>query len=183
MKYLNSAQRLSQKTMELTYVLIDFSGSMFCDDYKPTRKDGAIEANIKLIETKAKLHPQDQVGIIGFGSNAQVIHRNVPVGEDGVNLCRYLRKNKLSLGGTDFNKTLKLAERCLLNDVSQNESSSIFSKLIGEFLFDPIDSNSRHIEKLNNKSNITDGSSCLPMADTTVEALRLVSQNVLSLLG
>ena len=55
MKYLNSAQRLSNQANELMYVLIDLSPSMECNDYQPSRKDGAIEANKRLIEAKAEL--------------------------------------------------------------------------------------------------------------------------------
>ena len=67
MKYLNYAQRLLTQAMEIVWILIDYSPSMESDDYKPSRIEGAIKANTKLIETKAGLYPQDMMGVDTVG--------------------------------------------------------------------------------------------------------------------
>ena len=69
MRYLDFANRIqANKTAETLLTLIDLSPSMEDDDWKPSRKAGAIRANIELIKLKAQHHPRDVAGVIGFGS-------------------------------------------------------------------------------------------------------------------
>ena len=76
MKYLNSANPVSGNGKpQFLMTLIDLSPSMGVRDWKPSRREGAIKANIELIELKAKYHPHDMVGVIGFGSHAKLLHR------------------------------------------------------------------------------------------------------------
>jgi len=70
MKHLQSANRLSSEVIEKIYLLIDLSGSMDEEDYTPSRKEGALQAALKFIDTKANLYPKDQVGIVGFAERA-----------------------------------------------------------------------------------------------------------------
>ena len=67
MKYLDFANNIQSNTSETLMTLIDLSPSMNYDDWKPTRKAGAITANNELIKIKLKSHPDDRMGIIGFG--------------------------------------------------------------------------------------------------------------------
>ncbi len=134
MRYLNAAQRVKATVMELVFVLIDFSASMDTEDFRPSRKAGAIEANKRLIETKARAFPDDQLGIIVFSDNAKVLHRPVPVGSGSQALCKSLRKRKIPGGGTNFTAALELAERCLFGSYSYDEPQSFFGKAFSEFL-------------------------------------------------
>ena len=65
MEYLNSANSIrSNGRPEMVISLIDYSPSMDYDDWKPTRLDGAIKANLKLMEIKASKHPEDVMGVV-----------------------------------------------------------------------------------------------------------------------
>ena len=137
MNYLNSAQRISKETVELTYILIDISSSMDAVDYKPTRKDGAIQANMKLVQTKSKIHPQDYLGIIAFNRSAHLLHGHEPVGKGSQSLCQTLRRNTIGGGSTDFTKALKLAKQCLFQTMVQKKNpTSIFSRFFGDLFLE-----------------------------------------------
>ena len=124
MKYLNFTNLISSNSKpELIMTLIDSSGSMGNDDWKPTRKEGAIKANIELIKTKARLHPQDKMGIIGFNSNATLLHHLICIGENTESLTVALN-NTLSQGSTNFIAALELAEDCLFSE-SPPQSSNL----------------------------------------------------------
>ena len=78
MEYLNFALQISNNERpERLISLVDVSPSMDEEDWKPSRKAGAIQANIELVKVKAKYHPHDVVGIVGFGSEAKVLHSPV----------------------------------------------------------------------------------------------------------
>ena len=113
MRYLNSANRISgTEQPERVMSLIDLSPSMDEKDWKPSRKAGAIKANIELIKNKAQQYPQDIVGIIGFGSSAKLLHRPVQLQGNCENLCNSLR-NLPHPYGTDFTAALRLAKEHL----------------------------------------------------------------------
>ena len=149
MKYLNAAQRLSNNTNELVYVLIDLSPSMECDDYQPTRLAGAIEANKRLIETKAELFPEDRLGIIGFSGMAEVCHQATSAGKGKSDLCKALRNINTPGGGTNFIAPLELAEKCFFGGQTYPESQGLLERIFTGFFLEPEVQNSRNIQKPN----------------------------------
>jgi hypothetical protein len=155
MKYLNAAQRLSSKAKELIFVLIDLSPSMESDDYQPSRKDGAIEANKRLIETKAELFPEDQIGIIDFGETAHLLHAPVPAGAGFADLCKAMRQKLPDSCGTDFTAALELTERCLFCRQKPNTPQGLLGRIFREMFLEPEVQNSRNIQKPNVSGNIT----------------------------
>jgi len=156
MKYLNCANRVLRDILfEIIIIIIDLSGSMEIDDWKPSRKVGAVKANKKLIQVKAQYHPQDQVGIIGFGTKAILIHDLVRLDSGADSLCRVL-ENTPSMGYTNFNAALKLAESCIFGrSVIHNKSdrkglSGVFSNL----LYGPVKRSSYQIKENSTDSKI-----------------------------
>lgn len=137
MKYLQTAKRQREDIIEIVYMLVDISGSMYIDDYRPSRLEGAIEANMKFIETKVRLHPEDRVGIIGFDGRGYLLCPDVPVGEGIERLSRSFKRDSGDGGGTDFTSALKLAEKCLFGTYSSvggigSEVSRFFKNLFME---------------------------------------------------
>lgn len=154
MKYLNSAQRLSNLIKELVYVLIDLSISMTIKDYRPSRKGGAIKANKCLIEAKAELFPDDRLGIIGFSGQAEVCHRAVSLGEGASGLCKALRNIKASGEGTNFIAPLELAERCIFGGAVPNAPQGLFGSMFRKIFLEPEVQDSQNIQKPNVSGNI-----------------------------
>jgi len=73
MRYLDFANRIqANKATETLLNLIDLSPSMEDDDWKPSRRVGAIAANEELIANKLKHHSEDRMGIIGFSGDAEL---------------------------------------------------------------------------------------------------------------
>jgi len=113
MEYLNLANHVQTGNLpEFLMTLIDLSGSMDSDDWKPSRKAGAIKANKELIRVKAKHHPQDRVGIVGFGTEAELLHEPVCLADELYSLYRALKRLP-DMGLTNFTAALELAEACL----------------------------------------------------------------------
>ncbi len=76
MRYLDFASSTSNTCdvqWERLVVAIDTSGSMDFDDWKPTRLEAAKEATAALIEQKRRIAPEDEVAIVTFDNEAQVI--------------------------------------------------------------------------------------------------------------
>jgi Mg-chelatase subunit ChlD len=112
-KYLNFAYRsIKEALIEFLVILIDLSNSMLSDDWPPSRKAAATKANIELIKIKAQQHPDDIVGIIGFGTDAKVLHPPVCLREGTGSLCQAL-KSLPDMNWTNFTAALELAEACL----------------------------------------------------------------------
>ena len=155
MRYLNYANRNNENIPEFLWTLLDFSGSMYEDDYKPSRIEGAIKANTKLIKTKAGLYPQDQMGIIAFDDKAHVLHTPAAIGKGSKSLCNSLRKDIEENGGTNFTAALELAEKCLFTSTIIKKPSGIFSRLFSEILFESPEHDLGHIRKINTQDKIT----------------------------
>jgi len=114
MKYLNFANPVSGNGKpEFLMTLIDLSPSMEDDDWKPSRKAGAIKANIELIKLKARHHPRDVAGVIGFGSYAELLHDPVKLANGARSICDSL-KHIPDPNGTNFTAALEMAEDCFL---------------------------------------------------------------------
>lgn len=136
MKYLDFANHTqSNATSETLMTLIDLSPSMDYDDWKPTRKAGAITANKELINIKLKSHPQDRMGIIGFGNNAKLLHSPIRISKGIQGLQRALN-NPDGSGGTNFTAALALAENCFLGKVNQ-PASNFFTRMLSEIFIEP----------------------------------------------
>ena len=75
---------------------------------------GAVAANKELIRVKVENYPTDSMGIIGFGTNAEVLHAPVLVGTGAQSLCRVLDRVE-GMGETNITEALELAEDELLS--------------------------------------------------------------------
>ena len=135
MKYLNFANPVSGNGKpEFLMTLIDLSPSMDDDDWKPTRKAGAIAANTELIKAKAKCHPQDKLGIIGFSRHAWLLHDPVCLRNGTESLLRVL-ENPSGGYSTNFTDALELAESCL-SDVKRKPANKFFSKMLTGLIYE-----------------------------------------------
>ena len=114
MKYMNFANGIQSNGTETLITLLDCSPSMEEEDMGCSRLEAAILANLELCKAKAKMHPEDRVGIIGFGDEARVLHGPVRVGHGLESLQKALKRRWLS-SGTNFTKALALAGRCFSN--------------------------------------------------------------------
>lgn len=150
MKYLNLANHFQVGALpELLVTLIDLSGSMDSDDWKPSRKAGAIKANKELIKVKAQNYPQDKVGIIGFGTDAELIHEPVCLAYGAESLCKALKRLP-DMGWTNFKAALELAEACLFGRSIGSKKAAGgkgVGKFFSELLYGPLQQSSNHIRE------------------------------------
>ena len=158
MKYLDFANHIQSKAAtEALLTLIDLSPSMDDDDWKPTRKAGAITANEELIRKKLKCHPQDKMGIIGFSSNARLLHPPVCMSKGANSLQRALIKTA-AFGGTNFTAALELAETCFFGNLSRQKDGFLYRFLAEMFVeSDYKPRNRREIAGLKRIIMLTDG--------------------------
>jgi len=150
MKYLSFADRvLKTILLEILITIIDLSGSMDTEDWKPSRKAGAIKANRELIKVKAQHYPQDKVGIIGFGTGAEILHEPVCLSQGAESLSNAL--NGLpDMGYTNFKAALELAETCLFGKTVPSTHSYLGKGLSGFFsqlLYGSVQSTETHIKE------------------------------------
>lgn len=131
MKYLSFANRVLKDILfEIVIVIIDLSGSMNTSDWKPSRKAGAVKANKELIRVKAQNYPKDMVGIIGFGTDAELLHE--PFGLAGGDKSLYKALTDLpDMGYTNFAAALKLAEACLFGKPASTTKTTARKKAVG----------------------------------------------------
>lgn len=135
MKYLNFANSVTDSSkQEYVMALIDLSPSMDEDDWRPTRKAGAIKANIELMKVKARYHPRDELGIIGFSRHARVLHNMVQLG-NGIKSLQRALSDPSGSHSTNFTAALELAEACLW-DKKPKSTGNFFSKLLSEILYE-----------------------------------------------
>jgi len=140
MKYLNFANAVSGNgQLEFLMTLIDLSPSMDDDDWKPSRKAGAIRANIELIKLKARHHPQDIAGVIGFGSYAKILHDPVKLADGARSICDSL-KHIPEPDGTNFTAALKMAEDCFFGmskPLKNNIGRRPLIRALSELFYEP----------------------------------------------
>ncbi len=140
MKYLNFAKPASGNGQsEFLLTLIDLSPSMEYDDWKPSRKAGALKANIELIKLKARHHPQDVAGVIGFGSYAELLHDPVKLADGARSICDCL-KHIPDPDGTNFTAALKMAEDCFRNApklLKNNIMKKPLIRALSELFYEP----------------------------------------------
>ena len=138
MKYLDFASHAqSNKTSETLMTLIDLSPSMEYDDWKPSRKTGAIKANKELIKLKLKSHPDDRMGIIGFGDTARLLHAPVCISK-GIHSLQRALNNPQGSCGTNFTAALTLTESCFNGKINQ-PTSNFFTRMLSEIFVEPED--------------------------------------------
>ena len=135
MKYLNFANPIhTNEQPEMLLTLIDLSGSMNCDDLRPTRKEAAIKANEQIIMVKKQQHPGDKIGIIGFKDSAELLL--APTHPSSIsNPKKAIHCNTLT-GGTDFVAPLELAYDCFFEGATTTTNNP-FSKLLSTIFFEP----------------------------------------------
>jgi len=98
------------------------------EDWNPSRLAGAIKANVKLMEIKARQHPKDRMGLIGFWDKAKVLHPPVSPATTMNGLQNILR-NASGGWGTNFTAALELAEEHLQGR-SGSSSEGFLSKML-----------------------------------------------------
>ena len=116
--------------------LIDLSPSMDHNDYKPSRKAGAIKANKELIKIKLNSSPKDKMGIIGFGNNAKLLHPPACLSTGSVSLQNAL-KNPQGSFGTNFTAALRLAKTHLFNTNDSKAKRLLLSRILSEMFVEP----------------------------------------------
>ena len=155
MNYLNFAHRtLNCGLIEFLMILIDLSNSMNSEDWQPSRKAGAAKANIELIKVKTQHYPDDIVGIIGFGINAQVLHPPIRLREGADSLCGAL-DSLPDMNWTNFTTALELAEACLFDGPVPKATprSRGISGFLSWLLYDQQKLNSSYIREITKKGN------------------------------
>ncbi|MCK4998030.1 MAG: VWA domain-containing protein [Anaerohalosphaera sp.] len=131
MRYFDFANKVqSNGSSETLMTLIDLSPSMDFKDWKPSRIAGAITANKELIKLKLQSHPDDKMGIIGFGGTARILHAPVCVSKGIQGLQRALIDPRAPYG-TNFTAALNLAGRCFLGKINQ-PVSNFFSRMLSD---------------------------------------------------
>ena len=81
---------------ERLIIAIDCSPSMEYDDWPPTRLEAAKEAANALIRRKARIAPDDQVGLVSYARRAVAICRPMLASQSEAHLCRAI--DRMSLG-------------------------------------------------------------------------------------
>jgi hypothetical protein len=151
MKYLNFANPVSgNRQPEFLMTLIDLSPSMDDKDWKPSRKAGALKANIELIKAKVKYHPQDKLGIIGFSRHARLLHDPVCLRDSTESLLKAL-KNPSGGYSTNFTVALELAEECLFRR-KRKLANKFFSKVLSGIFYEPEQNHVKPTNPYNNRA-------------------------------
>jgi len=139
MKYHNFANRVSDNNKpEMLLSLIDLSPSMDWNDYEPSRKAGAIKANIELLKLKLEFSPQDMMGIVGFGDDAKLLHPLVCLSTGSASLRKALKDPQGSCG-TNFTSALKLAKSHLFSCDSTMTDEPLLSRILSMAFLEPAD--------------------------------------------
>ena len=94
---------------EQTVIVEDKSGSMAerYDDSMP-KIEAAIRANINMVLNKARIDPQDEVGLVTFDSQAQILLHLCPIISHKQQIINTLQSLDAE-GGTDINEGLLVA--------------------------------------------------------------------------
>lgn len=85
---------------------VDTSGSMEAGDYPPTRLGAAKEAALAFTKRKVTQNYNDRVGVIGFGSDARVVH---PLDADLDAVAKSIAKLSVTHTGTSLGIALQTA--------------------------------------------------------------------------
>ncbi len=112
--YLTLAEeRETLAELERLFTVLDVSLSMEDKDWKPSRLAGAKKAAMALVREKGKLYPYDEVGLISFSSDAELVHPLTAVGAGRKSLESALRGLETD-SATNIAAGLRVAARELL---------------------------------------------------------------------
>ncbi len=137
MKYLNAAYSIGEKgTSETTAILIDYSPSMYEQDWPPNRITAAIEAVKALLQIKQENHPDDAVLLIGFAGKATRIHNTAIVRRDYQSLVDRLEFDHAGGYGTNITSALSLAQGQLLGMSAQLQKKAGIGSMIRSFFIE-----------------------------------------------
>ncbi len=75
-----TSRRASGPRLEV--LVIDESGSMFADDYKPTRLDGAKVASCAFLRKLQRASPKSMAALVSFGDKGKIKCPPLPVGQE-----------------------------------------------------------------------------------------------------
>ncbi len=89
-------------------LVLDVSGSMLDDDYKPTRLDGAKTAGCAFVRKLRDVSPESLAGVVSFGDKGKIVCKPLRVGEGLARLEAKVSGLKGD-GATNMASGLKLA--------------------------------------------------------------------------
>ena len=105
--------RLIRSQREHTALVLDISGSMAWDfDGNVNKLEAAMRAAANLVTNKARLDPDDCVGLIPFDDDAEIVFGIQPLRLHRIDLIRSIHSLAIG-GGTDLDKGLLKAEEAL----------------------------------------------------------------------
>ena len=93
-------------------LVLDVSGSMLEDDYKPTRLDGAKAASCAFLKKLQRARPKSMAALISFGSKGKIEYHPVSVGKGLAHIEARVRGLKGD-GCTNMASGLRLAARII----------------------------------------------------------------------
>jgi hypothetical protein len=115
MRYMDFAQPPQGRGWPERLVLVgDGSASMATTDWSPSRLYAVVEAASALISVKQANHPDDEVGVVTFNTDARVLHPVVRVGSGAEELKQALRRADAA-GNTNIRAGLKEAQHLLFS--------------------------------------------------------------------
>jgi Ca-activated chloride channel family protein len=79
LKVAGSAWSTRRPAAPVDMLVLDASGSMMEEDYRPTRLDGAKQAAIRFLDQRCASAPDACVGIVAFGDSAELVAAPMPV--------------------------------------------------------------------------------------------------------
>lgn len=105
-------------------LLIDTSGSMGADDYKPNRLRAAQDAARAFTMRKVMQNYKDRVAVIGFGGSAQLIH---PLDSNLDKVAASIDALAITHTGTMLGAALQAAQQELLNSGAKRRAIVLLS--------------------------------------------------------
>ena len=117
-KYLQFAHPMDATSAdEDLCVVLDRSGTMSLDDFKPDRLAGAKQAFCELLSVKRQHHPDDRVGVVAFDSSAEIVCPLTTI-QSGYRWLEDHVNGLQTQGCTNITAGLKKAELVLTNESS-----------------------------------------------------------------
>lgn len=106
------------------FLLIDTSGSMEADDFKPNRMEAAKQAAKLFCTHKVMRNYNDRVGVIGFGGSANLVH---PLDSDLDSVEKSLIGLKITHSGTLIGTALQAAATQLAKSTTRKKAIVLLS--------------------------------------------------------
>jgi Mg-chelatase subunit ChlD len=118
MRYLEFATGIQDQTAERLVVCLDVSPSMEDTDWPPSRLRAAKKATEALIERKRLIAPNDEVGVIIYSKEAEVLAAPREVGQHAAELVKAVRRAKTG-SATNITSALEKAKPLLPRPIPQ----------------------------------------------------------------